>query len=478
MEILLVTSELYPFVPSADLEGGVGDIGKSLKQIGHDVTIVTPFGPGFEQGGLLVARRLTPLTLGGERVMTVYDAQLSTQVKLVLLGLPAAVEPPLSTASPLSAATFESVATFTEGVVALIQQRAELGQRFEAVHLFDWCAAPVAALLAKLGEERPRVVLSVRDVELPTTMSDSELRQVSSDRLALFGVNLRDGEGMNLLCLGLPHADTVVVSSTALALALHAKPPSEGSGCWAALGERLVGVGDGVDYARVNPATNPMLVARFDAVDPTNKAVVKGDFLRRVGFELEEELPLVVVPGPLDEPNGGSTVLEVLSSLDLVRARVVVLTDPRDLPLIRDGLEVLRSSRGTGHLALLSLGEAAELHRALGAADLVFLPVRREPVGVTHLLSMRYGAVPIASRLGGHADVLLDADAELRTGNAFLFEDTSEALAAVDRALVAVGRPKWPELRRRVMRHDSSWDRSVRRLVLAYRPSVSTIGAA
>jgi len=478
MEILLVTSELTPYSPSAAREGGAGDIAKSLKQIGHDVTIVAPFGPGFEQKGLLVARRLTPLELGGGRVLTVYDAQLSTQVKLVLLGLPTVQEPPLSRSSPVSAATFEAVATFAEGVAVLIQKYAEQGQRFAAVHLFDWCTAPVAALLTtRLGEARPRVVLSVSDVQLRSTIPESELCELSSEPRARFGLPARDGDGLCLLELGLEHADTVVVTSAALSLGVGESLP-EGGRAWAAVKERVVGVGDGVDYARVNPATNPMLLAHFDAVDPSNKAVVKGDFLRRAGFELSEDLPLVVVPGPLDEAHGGATVLEVLSSLDPLRARVVVLTQPADMPMVRDGLEQLRVTRGEGHLALLPESEPEELHRALAAADLVFLPARREPVGVMHLLSMRYGAVPVASRVGAHADVLVDADAELLTGNSFLFEDVGEALATLDRALVAVGRARWLELRRRVMRHDSSWDRSARRLALFYRSATTSLGAA
>src|SRR6185295_9302724 len=92
MDILMVAAELSPYVRQTDAADAIAALSKSLRQLGHDVTLALPRHPGFEAGGLLAARRLTPLPLPGGGEVTVLDGQLSTGVRVVLFDAPVLFE--------------------------------------------------------------------------------------------------------------------------------------------------------------------------------------------------------------------------------------------------------------------------------------------------------------------------------------------------------------------------------------------------
>lgn len=473
MEILLVRSELGPWIGSGDGAEALGVYAKTLRQLGHDVTILAVYHPAYEQKGLLVARRLSPLMLHNGRAVTVYDAQLSTGVKLVLLGLPQTAQSWLAVERSPDPESLEAAATLAHGVAAMVAQRSLQGQHFDAVHLYDWCAALGALTLREQLPECPRIVLSVSDARQTGSFAASESVRKSWDPL-LSDARVATGSGVSLLRAGVLAADVVVVPSERLASELRVSAGPASGVPFAELGERLVAVPEGIDYSRVNPATSPALAARFDAFDTSGKSVTKTAYLRECGFELQDDLPLLVVPGPLQQGLGGDVAAAVLGALDCSQVRVVVLGSDEDEPEMAERFARLAEVHVRNYRVRKS-GDAAELMRALGAADLVLLPTPGEPVGVRHLMAMRFGAVPIGSAVGAHLDTIVDADAALSTGHGFLFASGDDALSATERGIAATTLAGWSSLRRRIMRLDVSWDRPARRMVQLYRraPSVS-----
>jgi len=120
------------------------------------------------------------------------------------------------------------------------------------------------------------------------------------------------------------------------------------------------------------------------------------------------------------------------------------------------------------------------VRRACAAADIVLLPARYESTGALSRIAQRYGALPVVRAVGAHLDTVVDCDAALETGTGFLFDEaTPDALAgAVARSLGAYASPRWPSLRRRVMRLDLSWDRPARRYVQVYKQVLALRGKA
>ena len=117
------------------------------------------------------------------------------------------------------------------------------------------------------------------------------------------------------------------------------------------------------------------------------------------------------------------------------------------------------------------------VHRMLSAADVVLVPSRYEPCGLVQQYAQRYGALPVARATGGLVDTIVDCDAKLETGTGFLFEDeTPRALVAAtgERPRGQAALPAWPNVVKRVMRLDRSWDGPARRYESVMKSVVKT----
>src|SRR3954453_853085 len=163
MEILFVTTELAPFVKVGGLADVSAALPKRLKAFGHKGTIVMPRFPAFEEAGLLLARRLTPLPLdlGGTRhEVTVFDGRLPSQVDLVLLDAPgvfdrAGVYGERGEDYPDNAMRFS---VLSRAVAEIVKQRVEGGTPPDLVHVNDWPTALVPKYLKDLGVRTPSLL--------------------------------------------------------------------------------------------------------------------------------------------------------------------------------------------------------------------------------------------------------------------------------------------------------------------------------
>lgn len=467
MEILLVTTELSPRVSSTDTPDEVSSLGKTLRQLGHDVTIVAPFTHAFEQGGLSVARRLTPIALTDGQAVTVFDAHLSSGAKVVLLGMPSGLDAQVARTTTVAEAEVCSVSAFADAVVRLTAQRLEQGQPFDVVHLFDWMTSLVAPVLrGRLGSGSPAIVLSVHD---PRATGDFDGCYAAFLGEQLQGTQLSGGQ-CSLLKPGIVASDAIIVPSeshieevmkTAARLGINA--------CFAEQSKPVHAVQAGVDYSRVNPATNPNLIARFDAEDASAKIATKMGLLRELGLVLDNR-PLFLFPGPMSLDGGGDLVVD---AAELVLAQPVstcFFSLPHDDTELVSSLERrigMRTPNGVHHVCT---GER-DLHRAFAAADFVVCPARHLGGRVDHLAAQRYGAVVVALNAPGLRDAVVDCDTGLETGTGFLFDEPSAGslVAALMRATAAYFHPSFDRLRRRVMRQDFSWERPARRMLQIYR---------
>ncbi|HYQ27185.1 MAG TPA: glycogen/starch synthase, partial [Polyangiaceae bacterium] len=155
MDILLALAELAPYVRETEACNSAAALVKALRQLGHRVTVAAPRSPGFEAGGLLAARRLTPLTLADGSEVNVLDGQLASGAELVLFDLPGLFDRDGiygEAGAPYvdNAARF---ATFARAVSALVEQRAQQGKAVEVVHAHDAVASLVP--LALRGQQVP-----------------------------------------------------------------------------------------------------------------------------------------------------------------------------------------------------------------------------------------------------------------------------------------------------------------------------------
>lgn len=462
MDILMVSAELSPYARGSETGDVVAGLSKALRQLGHRVTLALPRHPGFEAGGLLMARRLTPLSIGGAD-LTVLDGQLASGVELALFDDPPLFDRPLVFGD--GDGYTDNLARFAvlcRGAAALAQQRAEQGKPFEVVHTFDAPTAAVAALLRSGAGPALPTLLTVLDAQRVG-------RYPSGAHQAFPGLHGLVGDSLSLLELGLASSQLVVAGSEDAARDLGS-PHVSGNLAPQLVGERAPTiVGTGLDYAIFNPATDTAVPSRFDAQDPSNKGRCKSTLLNELGLELELDRPLVFASaGSARESQLLVSAIPALLKNDI--ALIASVTDssaaaelerlcgeyPSDLARLKDQSEPGRRRALAAADFALCLDEVARTAAALQAAQ-------------------RYGAIPVALARGAVVDAIVDCDAELETGTGFLFDslESQSLLGAAARALAAYGSPGHSRLRRRVMRLDVSWERVARRYAQLYRKAAN-----
>jgi starch synthase len=230
---------------------------------------------------------------------------------------------------------------------------------------------------------------------------------------------------------------------------------------------RPVGILNGIDSDVWNPATDRALVARFDSESLERRAKNKAALLGELGFERQDEAPLLTFIGRLEVQKGIDLVLQSLATLLDTPWRAVVLGTGQA------ELEAMASSFEQGHpgrLRFRGVYDEAFSRRLYGSSDMVLVPSRYEPCGLVQMIAMRYGAVPIVRATGGLRDTVRDHAAGNGTG--FVFEEPSvEALAAAIRRAIDLHRdPRaWRTLQHRAARKDFSWDKSAKAYAAVYR---------
>ncbi|MGK4005373.1 glycogen synthase GlgA [Sorangium sp. So ce1036] len=479
MDILFAASEIAPIVKVGGLADVVASLSKALRLLGHKVTIALPRYQALEASGLMMARRLTPMSLdvdpsvspGGPIQVTLFDGRLSTGVELVVLDVPGFHDRPgiygeEGRAYDDNARRFS---LFSRAVVELVRQRARSGSPFDIVHVHDWPTAMVAYLLRHQQAAPGRSVLTLHNVAHQGLFPKETLACLGlsddhfvPDRLEFYGQ-------LNFLKGGILAADALTtVSTTYASEILTPKHGERLDGVLRTRAAQLTGIVNGIDYAVWNPMTDPALIARYDAEDVSNKGRCKSALLQEIGLEIRPERPLIVSVGRVVAQKGSDLLANAIPKI--LKADVSVVVAGEGDPALMQKLTAATAKAPERARFLGGVSEAV-VHRLMAAADLVVVPSRFEPCGLVQLYAQRYGAAPVACRTGGLVDTIVDLDAELETGTGFLFDKptATSLLGGVQRALAALTSPRWPAVQRRIMRLELGWDRPARRYVQVYR---------
>jgi starch synthase len=470
MEILMVTAELSPYARAGETADSVAALSRMLVQLGHDVTVALPRYASFEEQGLLVARRLTPLRLPSGESVTVFDGQLGSGVKIALFDAPELFSQPGVYGDgdqdyPDNARRF---ALLGQAAAALAVQRAGQGQAFDVAHLHDWPGALAAIALAQTDVALPKV-LTLHDLARDGSFPSRELASLGIPEALNDEQGVRLGSQISVLKGGIQMADVVTTVSPSYARAL-AGPEHGGllAPVFEARAEELQGILPGLDYAVHNPTVDTALPSRFNAENAANKGICKAALIRRLELDFDPQRPLVVVLGPLTKERGADLVAQVA-------ARII----DQDATLVVAGLGSAACVKALSAKALTERdnyayvedSEGVAERRLLAAADLVVSAARYDVSASLLRKAQRYGAAPVALARGAVNDAVVDCDSHLETGTGFLFsEPSADALmGALTRGLAAVGSPEWPRLTRRLLRLDLSWESPARRYLKVYK---------
>jgi starch synthase len=460
VELLFIAPEIAPYSRSGEIGDVCAALPKALRGGGHKAIVISPLWGGIDATARGLARRLSGVeasAFGQRYACTLHDGRTTGGVELVFVGNPELFA--IGAGGGDEQARLRAALVFAHAAAQVAAAR-EVSP--DVVHAHGWFAAGALAV-AKAALPGAARVLSLHD--------PADLGRVPSADAAdgPLGEALAADPARSLLGAGAAAAQRVVASSEAEAHELAAGA----HGLGAALGEagKLIAIANGVDAARWNPLTDPLLPARFDSVDLKGKARCKDGLQLELGLPIAPDVPLLACAGSLTQATGGALFAQALGALLQCDLQIVVAGGDAQLRETAAGLAARYEER-----LRVAAADERSVHRALAASDFALVPGRDPAAGDLHLCAQRYGALPIARKLGAVADSVVDCDAQLATGTGFLFEqdDASELTATVQRALAAFARRSaFDALRRRVMKLDVSWERSARRYEHVYRTIAS-----
>jgi len=338
----------------------------------------------------------------------------------------------------------------------------------DILHCHDWHTGMVAPLL-KVAHRDDAFYSSCASVFTIHNLSyQGWFDDHFAGRAGLYGYLPPPGdplrsEAYSMLALGIYHSD--VISTVSETYAREILTPEYGEGLETLLQSRqesLFGILNGVDYEQFDPATDCIIAANYDVNNLDRRIANKLALQTKIGLPANAETPLVGMAGRLVDQKGPDLAAEALTLL-LPQADVQLIlqgTGETRYHELLDKLESLHTRKARMFLVLdFSLAQLI-----FAGCDIFLMPSRFEPCGLTPLIAMRYGAIPVVRRTGGLAETVQDCSPDLSSGLGFIFEryDVNELLVALRRALSGFEKKEeWQKLMIRAMKADFSWNASI-----------------
>ena len=474
LKVLSVASEIFPLVKTGGLADVAGALPGALEREDVEMRTLIPAYPAIKDklAEAAVAREYLSLFGGPARVL----AGRAGGLNLFAIDAPHLYDRP---GNPYLGPDGLDWPDNARRFAALARVGADIGlgaiAAFEpqVVHAHDWQAALAPAYLIYAGGRRPGSVVTVHNLAFQGHFPISVFWELSlpASALSIDGVEYFGGVGY--LKAGLRLADSVTTVSPTYAREIMT--PEFGMALDGLLRSRartVQGILNGIDDSVWNPATDPALAQDFNATRIDARVRNKTALQTKLGLTPGADRPLFAVVSRLSQQKGLDLLLQMLPALAAKGAQLALLGSGEQA--LEAGFANAATARA-GSIGCVFGYDERLAHLFQAGADFILVPSRFEPCGLTQLCALRYGALPIVSRVGGLADTVIDAnEAAIAAGVAtgIQFSPISvEALGyALDRALAIFADPATiRRLRLNGMRTDVSWRGPARRYAALYR---------
>lgn len=475
---LAVASEVYPLIKTGGLADVAGALPLALRDEGIDVRTLVPGYPDVIDAvaGAETILQWQDLSGGEARILAATTAGLD----LFILDAPHLFQ---RAGNPYT--TAEGADWLDNGIrfAALARMAGEIGQGIipgyvpRVLHAHDWQAALAPAFMQYNGRPRPGTIVTIHNLAFQGQFARDILEEIGlpPESFAIDGVEYYGAIGF--LKAGLQLADRITTVSPTYASEIRS--PEFGMGLDGLLRMRanvLSGILNGIDTTVWNPAADPNIPAAFDRKNLSDRRANKAELQRRLGLhETPDALTLGII-SRLSWQKGLDLVLENLPFL---------LESGMQLALLGSGdadLQARFRAAAQSHSDQIgcTIGYDEGLaHLIQAGADAILVPSRFEPCGLTQLCAMRYGAIPVVSRVGGLADSVIDANemaigANAATGVQFGGPTAGDVNLALRRVAGLFGNTGiWRRMQKNAMATDVSWKKPARHYADLYRQVAS-----
>lgn len=362
----------------------------------------------------------------------------------------------------------ERFAFFSKAITESLQHL-PAGFECDILHCNDWQTALAPVFLREFYQglplyDRVKTVFSIHNVAFQGQYSDTVMEDILGvAHIPAAASQLRcDACSVNYMLGALRYADAITTVSPTYANEIQT--PEFGEGLDGVLRERsyaLQGILNGIDVAGFDPATDKRIAANYTVEDRSGKAVCKAKLQEELGLEVRDDRPLMVMVTRLTRQKGMDLVMYALDRILAGGVQVAVLgTGDRDY---EDGLRYFQD-KYPGTMAARIEFDPALSQRMYAAADMFLMPSKFEPCGLSQIIAMRYGTLPIVRETGGLKDTVIPYNEFTGEGTGFSFSNFNgdEMGDAVFRAarLFWDNRDAWNQLVTQAMSQDFSWTRS------------------
>lgn len=362
----------------------------------------------------------------------------------------------------------ERFAFFSKAITESLQHL-PAGFECDILHCNDWQTALAPVFLREFYQglplyDRVKTVFSIHNVAFQGQFSDTVMEDILGvAHIPAAATQLRcDACSINYMLGALHYADAITTVSPTYAGEIQT--PEFGEGLDGVLRERsyaLQGILNGIDVAAFDPSTDKRIAANYTVDDRSGKAVCKAKLQEELGLEVRDDRPLMVMVTRLTRQKGMDLVMYALDRILSGGVQVAVLgTGDRDY---EDGLRYFQD-KYPGTMAARIEFDPALSQRMYAAADMFLMPSKFEPCGLSQIIAMRYGTLPIVRETGGLKDTVIPYNEFTGEGTGFSFSNFNgdEMGDAVFRAarLFWDNRDAWNQLVTQAMSQDFSWTRS------------------
>lgn len=481
MRVLFASSEVYPLVKTGGLADVSGALPAALIEAGQDVRVLLPgYAAAMDkaEGKRQVGTLGDPLGVGAEARLI--SAKLpGSGVPVWLIDCPELFHRAGGPYQDVDGSDYPDNALrfglLSWAAAHLCTDGSPVKWRPEVLHCHDWQTGLAPAYLKAWDvADRPATVFTIHNIAYQGQFPDATVPRLGLPWDFYTVAGLEYWNTMSFLKAGLVYSDKLTTVSPRYAKEIQSAP--HGCGMEGVLGERaadLSGILNGADYGVWDPAGDAYLPRRYQALDfVAGKAANKAALQAELGLEQNPAAPLLIIVSRLNDLKGMDLVLSVMPAILRQGAQLAVLgSGDRGL---EDGFKAVAAANPTQ--VSVSTGYSEPLaHKLMAAGDMLLMPSRFEPCGLTQFYAMRYGTIPVVHVTGGLADTVVDTTYDgLMTGTAtgFVFEHANAGAFqwTVERALGMYRQPdQWRKVQLSCVTQDFTWGRSAARYVDLFR---------
>ena len=484
-KILMVSSEAVPFAKSGGLADVAGTLPKAIVDSGYDIRVVLPLYKTIKDVYRKDMKKVTSFNvkLGWRNQMAnVYEYDLVTDNGNVLKYY--LIQNDYYFERDSLYGFDDDGERFMFFSKAVLEMLPKVDFKPQMLHCNDWQTGTIPVMLKEVYAKRNsfyqgmKTLYTIHNLKFQGVCGFEFLEMMELDSSYYSPSKLEYYGGVSMMKAGILYCDKLNTVSEQYSREIQL--PQYGctlEGLLRSVSEKLYGVLNGIDNEFYNPMTDELLFKNYGANSLQNKKANKMKLQQDMGLEIDEKKPLIAIVSRITDQKGFDFVGEKIDELINLDCQFVILgTGEKRLEEMFEYME--QKAPGKVKANMFFSEDLANV--IYGAADMILIPSRFEPCGLTQLISFRYGTVPIARFTGGLADTVVE-NANPSMGTGFIFHESNgdDMMNAIKRALAAYKNDVvWTELTQKIMNLDYSWKQSGMKYVRLYEGATGTKGGS